>query len=142
MHLHAHLMLALLPPASKRSKPAPLTCIPTRTHRRTPVPPHAAGKEVEKKKPVVVKYGINHITTLVESGKAQLVVIAHDVDPIEIVVWLPALCKKMNVPYCIVKVRGRAGAGAQAGAQAGARGERMCEIGGALCMLGGPQGGK
>ena len=66
-----------------------------------------AGGEVEKKKPVVVKYGINHITQLVESGKAQAVIIAHDVDPIEIVVWLPALCKKMGVPYCIVKVRAR-----------------------------------
>ena len=66
-----------------------------------------AGGEVEKKKPVVVKYGINHITQLVESGKAQAVVIAHDVDPIEIVVWLPALCKKMGVPYCIVKVGGQ-----------------------------------
>lgn len=54
---------------------------------------------------MVVKYGINHITQLVESGKAQAVVIAHDVDPIELVVWLPALCKKMGVPYCIVKVR-------------------------------------
>jgi large subunit ribosomal protein L7Ae len=64
----------------------------------------AAGTDVEKKKPVVVKYGINHITQLVESGKAQAVVIAHDVDPIELVVWLPALCKKMGVPYCIVKV--------------------------------------
>jgi hypothetical protein len=53
----------------------------------------------------VVKFGLNHVTTLVESGKAQLVVIAHDVDPIELVVWLPALCKKMGVPYCIVKVR-------------------------------------
>lgn len=63
------------------------------------------GKEVEKKKPIVVKYGINHITQLVESGKAQMVVIAHDVDPIELVVWLPALCRKMGVPYCIVKVR-------------------------------------
>jgi ribosomal protein L7Ae-like RNA K-turn-binding protein len=65
-----------------------------------------AGGEGEKKKPVVVKYGINHITQLVESGKAQAVIIAHDVDPIEIVVWLPALCKKMGVPYCIVKVGG------------------------------------
>lgn len=65
-----------------------------------------AGETVDKKKPVVVKYGINHITTLVEQGKAQLVVIAHDVDPIELVVWLPAVCKKMGVPYCIVKVRG------------------------------------
>ncbi len=52
----------------------------------------------------MVKYGLNHITTLVESGKAQLVVIAHDVDPIELVCWLPALCKKMGVPYAIVKV--------------------------------------
>ncbi|GAB4820275.1 hypothetical protein N2152v2_007321 [Parachlorella kessleri] len=68
-----------------------------------------AGKEVEKKKPVVVKFGLNHITTLVEQGKAQLVVIAHDVDPIEIVVWLPALCKKMGVPYVIVKGKARLG---------------------------------
>lgn len=69
----------------------------------------AAGKDVEKKKPIVVKFGINHITTLVEQGKAQLVVIAHDVDPIELVVWLPALCKKMNVPYVIVKGKARLG---------------------------------
>ena len=51
-----------------------------------------AGKEVESKKPVVVKFGINHITYLVEQGKAQLVCIAHDVDPVELVIWLPALC--------------------------------------------------
>jgi large subunit ribosomal protein L7Ae len=68
----------------------------------------AGGKDADKKKPLVVKYGLNHITQLIEAGKAQLVVIAHDVDPIELVVWLPALCKKMNVPYCIVKV-GRRG---------------------------------
>jgi large subunit ribosomal protein L7Ae len=30
-------------------------------------------------------------------------VIAHDVDPIELVVWLPALCRRMDVPYVIVK---------------------------------------
>jgi len=45
----------------------------------------AQGKEeAAGKKPVVVKYGINHITALVENKKAQLVVIAHDVDPIEV----------------------------------------------------------
>lgn len=60
--------------------------------------------QVEKKRPVVVKFGINHVTTLVEQGKAQLVVIAHDVDPIELVIWLPALCRRMGVPYMIVKV--------------------------------------
>jgi len=69
-----------------------------------------AGKEPEKKKPMVVKYGLNHITTLIEAGKAQMVVIAHDVDPIELVVWLPALCKKMGVPYAIVKGKARLGA--------------------------------
>jgi large subunit ribosomal protein L7Ae len=65
--------------------------------------------EAETKKPVVAKYGINHVTGLVESKKAQLVVIADDVDPIEIVVWLPALCRKMGVPYCIVKGKARLG---------------------------------
>ncbi|KNA21977.1 hypothetical protein SOVF_038440 [Spinacia oleracea] len=69
----------------------------------------AEGKKPESKKPVVVKYGLNHITYLIEQGKAQMVVIAHDVDPIELVVWLPALCRKMEVPYCIVKGKARLG---------------------------------
>ncbi|OAJ40610.1 hypothetical protein BDEG_24321 [Batrachochytrium dendrobatidis JEL423] len=70
----------------------------------------AAGKKVDQgKKPVVVKYGINHITALVEAKKAQLVIIADDVDPIELVIWLPALCRKMGVPYCIVKGKARLG---------------------------------
>merc|ERR1712212_243982 len=70
----------------------------------------AEGKdEAPGKKPVVIKYGLNHVTSLVENKKALLVVIAHDVDPIEIVVWLPALCRKMGVPYCIVKGKARLG---------------------------------
>jgi large subunit ribosomal protein L7Ae len=60
-------------------------------------------------KPIFVKYGLNHVTTLIESKKAKLVVIAHDVDPIELVVWLPALCRKMNVPYVIIKGKARLG---------------------------------
>ncbi|KAJ6861014.1 hypothetical protein NC651_037175 [Populus alba x Populus x berolinensis] len=68
------------------------------------------GKTVESKKPIVVKYGLNHVTYLIEQNKAQLVVIAHDVDPIELVVWLPALCRKMEVPYAIVKGKSRLGA--------------------------------
>jgi large subunit ribosomal protein L7Ae len=66
--------------------------------------------EKKSEKPLLLKYGINHITTLVEQRKAKLVVIAHDVDPIELVVWLPALCRKMDVPYCIVKGKARLGA--------------------------------
>jgi len=42
------------------------------------------------------------VTNLIEKKAAKLVVIAADVDPIELVVWLPALCRKMEVPYAIV----------------------------------------
>jgi large subunit ribosomal protein L7Ae len=61
-------------------------------------------------KPVVVKKGLNHCVGLIENKKATLVVIAHDVDPIELVVYLPHLCQKRGIPYCIVKgtsIRGR-----------------------------------
>lgn len=62
------------------------------------------------KKPYMIKYGLNHITALIEAKKTQLVVIAHDVDPVELVLWLPALCRKMGVPYCIIKGKARLGA--------------------------------
>ncbi|KAF9527871.1 60S ribosomal protein L8 [Crepidotus variabilis] len=70
----------------------------------------AADKEKAKdKKPIYVKFGLNHIVALIEAKKAALVVIAHDVDPIELVVFLPALCRKMGVPYVIVKGKARLG---------------------------------
>ena len=49
----------------------------------------AAGKpDQPTKRPLVVRSGINTITTLIEQKKAQLVVIAHDVDPIEVSFFL------------------------------------------------------
>jgi len=63
----------------------------------------------DAKKPRFIKYGLNHVTHLVETKKAKLVVIAHDVDPIELVVWLPALCRKMDVPFVIIKGKARLG---------------------------------
>merc|ERR1711866_14150 len=60
------------------------------------------------RKPMLAS-GINKVVNLVERKQAQLVLIAHDVDPIEIVVYLPALCRKMDVPYCIVKGKARLG---------------------------------
>lgn len=70
----------------------------------------AAGEAAPKSAPgPTLKYGLKHVTTLVEQKKASLVCIAHDVDPIELVIWLPALCRKMNVPFCIVKGKGRLG---------------------------------
>ena len=59
--------------------------------------------------PPTLKYGLKHVTTLVEQKKAKLVVIPHDVDPIELVVWLPALCRKMGIPFAIVKGKSRLG---------------------------------
>merc|ERR1711862_197976 len=67
------------------------------------------GAESKTKKPQVIKYGLNHVTTLVENKAAKLVVVAHDVDPIELVCWLPALCRKKEVPYCIIKGKSRLG---------------------------------
>merc|ERR1711939_872185 len=70
----------------------------------------AEGKEdAPTKRAPVVRHGVNDVTTLVEKKKAQLVVIANDVDPIEMVMFLPALCRKMGVPYCIVKNKSRLG---------------------------------
>ena len=69
----------------------------------------AGAKDKTGKKPCFVKCGINHIATLVEQKKATMVMIAHDVDPIELVLWLPALCRKMDVPFCIVKGKARLG---------------------------------
>ncbi|KAJ2158056.1 60S ribosomal protein L8 [Coemansia sp. RSA 552] len=93
-------LLAKYRPETKQEKKARLTAQAEKV---------AAGQPAESEKPTLVKYGINHITNLVESKKAKLVVIANDVDPIEIVVWLPALCRKMGVPYCIVKSKSRLG---------------------------------
>jgi len=59
-------------------------------------------KQKDGKKPIYLKCGLNHITYLVEQKRAKLVLIAADVDPIETVVFLPSLCKSMDIPYAIV----------------------------------------
>ena len=69
-----------------------------------------AAADVSSKAPFQIKFGLKHITSLIEEKKAQLVLIACDVDPIEIVMWMPALCRKMNVPFMIVKDKARLGA--------------------------------
>jgi len=66
-------------------------------------------KDKDSKKPLFVKYGLNHTVALIEAKKANLVIIADDVDPIELVIFIPALCRKMGVPYVIVKSKARLG---------------------------------
>lgn len=86
----------------------------TKKERRVRLLQRAADRAQNKpdqpsKRPLMVRSGLNTIVSLIEQKKAQLVVIAHDVDPIEMVLYLPALCKKMGVPYCVVKGKARLG---------------------------------
>jgi len=60
------------------------------------------GEEYKSTRPVVIKYGLNHVTRLIHKKQAKLVVIAKNVDPLELVIWLPTLCFQMDVPYAIV----------------------------------------
>eukprot|EP00668_Euglena_longa_P048182 GGOE01065246.1.p1 GENE.GGOE01065246.1~~GGOE01065246.1.p1 ORF type:complete len:300 (-),score=60.70 GGOE01065246.1:78-977(-) len=53
--------------------------------------------------------GAQRVFRLVEQKRAKLVLIAHDVDPIEIVLCLPALCRKQGIPWCIVKGKANLG---------------------------------
>ncbi|KAG9395788.1 Ribosomal protein L7Ae/L8/Nhp2 family [Carpediemonas membranifera] len=62
----------------------------------------AEGKEIAQKKPYFAKFGVKHVTTLIEKKQAKLVIIAADVDPIEVVLHLPALCRKQGIPYAII----------------------------------------
>jgi len=49
-----------------------------------------------------VRKGTNEVTKSVERGQAELVVIAEDVDPEEIVAHLPMLCEEKETPYIYV----------------------------------------
>jgi len=69
----------------------------------------AEGKPLPNQKRPVIKMGLNHVTHQIERGRAKLVLIAHDVDPIELVLWMPALCVKKNVPFVIFKSKSRLG---------------------------------
>jgi len=70
----------------------------------------ASGGKAPERAVHQIKYGLKHVTTLIEEKKAELVLIACDVDPIELVMWMPALCRKMEVPFMFVKDKARMGA--------------------------------
>ncbi|KAI9878077.1 MAG: 60S ribosomal protein L8B [Pleopsidium flavum] len=80
-----------------------------RLHKEATAVSEGKKKEDVSKKPYAVKYGLNHVVGLIENKKAGLVLIPNDVDPIELVIFLPALCRKMGVPYAIMKGKARLG---------------------------------
>jgi len=86
----------------------------TRAARKARLKSKAESKVKGKEEPpakrfTLLKQGANSVTRAIEQKKAQLVVIAHDVDPIELVLSLPTLCRKMGIPYCIIKGKSRLG---------------------------------
>ncbi|MEB3859744.1 MAG: 50S ribosomal protein L7Ae [Desulfurococcales archaeon] len=56
-----------------------------------------------------IKKGTNETTKAVERGMAQLVIIAEDVDPPEIVAHLPVLCDEKKIPYVYVPSKKKLG---------------------------------
>lgn len=49
-----------------------------------------------------IRKGTNETTKAIDKGQAQLVIIAEDVEPEEIVMHLPALCDEKKIPYIFV----------------------------------------
>ena len=49
-----------------------------------------------------LKKGANEATKALNRGHAQIIVLAADTEPLEIVLHLPLLCEDKNVPYIFV----------------------------------------
>jgi len=56
-----------------------------------------------------IKKGINEATKSIERGVARLVVIAGDVEPQEIIMYLPGLCDDKKTPYIFVENKANLG---------------------------------
>ena len=69
-----------------------------------------------------VKKGTNETTKAVERGNAQLVYIAEDVTPEEVVMHLPELCEEKDIAYLFVETQDDIGhaAGLEVGSAAAA----------------------
>jgi len=80
------------------------------------VPKEIADKAYEAvelaKKTGKIKKGTNETTKVAERGIAKLVVIAKDVNPKEVIMHLPALCKEKQIPLVMVPSREELGAAA------------------------------
>jgi large subunit ribosomal protein L7Ae len=56
-----------------------------------------------------IKKGTNETTKSIERGKAELVLIAEDVQPPEVVAHLPLLCEERNAPFVYVPEKNKIG---------------------------------
>ena len=56
-----------------------------------------------------VRVGTNEVTKSSERAEAKLVVMAEDVDPVEILIHVPMLCEEKRIPYLYVPKKQRLG---------------------------------
>ncbi|HTT16727.1 MAG TPA: 50S ribosomal protein L7Ae [Thermoplasmata archaeon] len=74
-----------------------------------------------------VRIGTNEVTKSSERAEAKLVVMAEDVDPVEILVHVPMLCEEKRIPYVYVPKKQRLGQ--SAGLSKGAASVAIVEAG-------------
>ena len=56
-----------------------------------------------------IRVGTNEVTKSSERAEAKLVIMAEDVDPVEILVHVPMLCEEKRIPYLYVPKKQRLG---------------------------------
>ncbi len=56
-----------------------------------------------------IKKGTNEVIKSIERGESKIVVISEDVNPPEVVYYLPMLCDERKVPFAYVKSRAELG---------------------------------
>ena len=56
-----------------------------------------------------IRIGTNEVTKSSERAEAKLVVMAEDVDPVEILAHIPMLCEEKRIPYLYVPKKQRLG---------------------------------
>lgn len=50
-----------------------------------------------------LKKGANEVIKILNKSKAEVILMAADTDPLELLLNLPQLCEEKSVPYCFVK---------------------------------------
>ena len=80
-----------------------------------------------------VRVGTNEVTKSSERAEAKLVVMAEDVDPVEILVHIPMLCEEKRIPYLYVPKKQRLGQ--SAGLSKSAASVAVVEAGEAKALL-------
>ncbi len=80
-----------------------------------------------------IRIGTNEVTKSSERAEAKLVVMAEDVDPVEILAHVPMLCEEKRIPYLYVPKKQRLGQ--SAGLSKSAASVAVVEAGDAKALL-------